>query len=121
MIRIKMNGTLKALGVLMVVAVVVCGLVLPQSASAALPAPNWLPGQPILAGNQIIAMWLPVPGAVKYNVYLDGNKIFESPGNQYMGLAPEAGTRVEPMLTSETDSPACYTNAALINRVNKVH
>jgi fibronectin type 3 domain-containing protein len=60
-------------------------------ASAALPAPNWLPGQPLLAGTQVIAMWLPVPGAVKYIVYLDGKKVAESPANQYMGVAPTEG------------------------------
>ena len=89
--RIQTNGTYKALGVLLVVAVVACGLVLPQSASAAPPAPNWLPGQPMLAGNQIIAMWLPVPGATKYILYMNGEKIAESPANQFMGLAPEKG------------------------------
>jgi hypothetical protein len=58
-------------------------------APAAPAAPNWLPGQPLLAGNQVIAMWLPVPGAVKYIVYLDGKKVAELPANQYMGVAPE--------------------------------
>ena len=64
-------------------------LALAGPAAAAPAAPNWLPGQPLLAGNQVIAMWLPVPGAVKYIVYLDGKKIAELPANQYMGLAPE--------------------------------
>ncbi len=63
---------------------------LPASpAFAALPAPGWLPGQPMLAGNQIIAMWLPIPGAVKYILYVNGGKLSESPSNQYIGLAPE--------------------------------
>src|SRR5512138_128423 len=58
-------------------------------ALAALNAPGWLPMQPMLAGNQLIAMWLPVPGAVKYIIYVNGEKVAESPSNQFMGLAPE--------------------------------
>ncbi len=58
-------------------------------AGAAPPAPNFLPGQPMLAGNQVIAMWLPVPGAVKYIVYLNGAKVAELSANQYIAPAPE--------------------------------
>lgn len=83
-----MIGINQSLGLFLAVALLVCGLILPQPAAAAPPAPNWLPGQPLLAGTQVIAMWLPVPGAVKYIVYLDGKKIAESPANQYMGIAP---------------------------------
>ncbi len=89
--RIKMNEIIKTFGVFLAVAILAIGLVLPQSVSAALPAPRWLPGQPLLAGSQVIAMWLPVPGAVKYVLYLNGEKIAESPANQYMGLAPADG------------------------------
>ncbi|MDF1527123.1 MAG: hypothetical protein P1S59_12785 [bacterium] len=89
--RIKMNGTFKALGVLLAVAVMVCGLVVPQQASAALPAPAWMPGFPMLAGPQVILMWGPVPGAVKYNVYLNGKKATESPAMQSISPAPTEG------------------------------
>ncbi|MDF1536835.1 MAG: hypothetical protein P1S46_10125 [bacterium] len=89
--RIKMNGTFKALGVLLAVAVMACGLVLPQPASAALPAPNFMPGFPMLAGPQIIIMWSPIPGAVKYNVYMNGKKITESIAMQFIAPAPTAG------------------------------
>ncbi len=85
----RMKIKLPHIVVSIVVAVAVA--VLSAPAFAALPAPSWLPGQPLLAGNQIIAMWLPVPGAVKYVVYLDGKKIAESPANQYMGMAPSKG------------------------------
>ena len=88
--RIKMNEIIKTFGIFLAVAILALGLVLPQQASAALPAPNWLPGQPMMAGNQVIAMWIPVPGAVKYIIYLNGIKIMESPANQYIGPAPEA-------------------------------
>ncbi len=89
--RIKMNEIIKTFGVFLAVVILAIGLVLPQPASAALPAPTFMPGFPMLAGPQIIIMWGPVPGAVKYNVYLDGAKIGESPAMQYMGLAPATG------------------------------
>jgi len=82
---------LKITGVLLAVALLAAGAAIPQQAAAAPQAPNWLPGQPMLAGNQVIAMWLPVPGAVKYIIYLNGEKLVESAANQYMGLAPEKG------------------------------
>ncbi|MDF1535681.1 MAG: hypothetical protein P1S46_04160 [bacterium] len=84
------TGKNKTLALLFMALAVAFAAAAPQVASAALTAPNWLPGQPMLAGNQIIAMWLPVPGGVKYIVYMDGQKVAESPANQYMGLAPEA-------------------------------
>lgn len=58
------------------------------SAGAALPAPNWMPGSPIMAGTQVILLWLPIPNAVKYNIYLNGKKIGESPAVQYMMASP---------------------------------
>ena len=87
--RTFMKAAVKTFTVFLAVAILVIGVGMTGSAQAALPAPNWLPGQPLLAGNQVIAMWLPIPGAVKYVVYLDGKQIAESPANQYMGLAPE--------------------------------
>jgi len=60
------------------------------TSAAALPAPNFLPGQPMMAGTQVIMMWMPVPGAVKYRVYLNGEQVAEAPGNQYIAPAPEA-------------------------------
>ncbi len=57
---------------------------------AALPAPNWMPGSPIMAGTQIILLWMPVANAVKYNIYMNGKKIAESATVQYMLPAPEA-------------------------------
>ncbi|NOY86053.1 MAG: hypothetical protein GXP52_01965 [Deltaproteobacteria bacterium] len=85
----RMKFKLPPVVVSLVVTVAVA--VLSAPVFAAPPAPTWLPGQPLLAGNQVIAMWLPVPGAVKYVVYLDGKKIAESPANQYMGIAPSVG------------------------------
>lgn len=56
---------------------------------AALPAPTWMPNSPILAGTQVILLWLPVPGAAKYNIYLNDKKIGESTGIQHIFKAPE--------------------------------
>ncbi|MHB1012489.1 MAG: hypothetical protein ACYC37_06270 [Desulfobacteria bacterium] len=59
------------------------------SAAAALPAPNWMPNSPIMAGAQIIILWLPVPGATKYNIYLNDKKVAEAAGVQHIIPAPE--------------------------------
>ncbi len=56
---------------------------------AAPPAPNWMPSAPIMAGSQVILLWMPVPGAVKYNVYMNGTKIAEAVGVQHIVPAPE--------------------------------
>lgn len=58
-------------------------------ALAALPAPSWLPGQPSLVGNQVMAMWLPLPGAVRYILYVNGAKVVDSTSNQWIGAAPD--------------------------------
>ncbi len=55
---------------------------LAPAARADLPTPAFLPNSPLLAGTQIIILWLPVPGAVKYNVYLNDKKVGESPSIQ---------------------------------------
>jgi sugar lactone lactonase YvrE len=63
------------------------------TAFAALPAPNWMPSSPILAGNQVVLLWAPVPGAVRYVIYMNGKKIQESVSIQAIIGAPEkAGT-----------------------------
>ena len=41
------------------------------------PATQFLPGFPIVAGENIMAMWLPVPGAVKYVLYMNDKKVAE--------------------------------------------
>ncbi|GAB4234810.1 MAG: hypothetical protein OHK0028_11200 [Deltaproteobacteria bacterium] len=56
---------------------------------AAPPAPNWMPNSPIMAGAQVILLWLPVPGATKYNIYMNDKKIAEAVGVQHMLQAPE--------------------------------
>lgn len=56
---------------------------------AELPAPGWMPNAPIMAGPQVILLWMPVPGAVKYNVYVNDKKVAEASGVQHMIQTPE--------------------------------
>ncbi len=58
-------------------------------AGAELPAPKMMPGFPMLAGPNVMVMWMPVPGAVKYNVYMNGQKVGETPAVNYMAPSPE--------------------------------
>jgi outer membrane protein assembly factor BamB len=62
----------------------------PLAVLAALPAPNFIPGQPMLLGSQVLVMWVPVPGAVKYVIYMNGAKVVEVPTNQHILPLPEA-------------------------------
>ena len=59
------------------------------AAFAEVSPPAWMPGSPLLAGSQVIVLWLPVPGAVKYVIYLDGKKAGESPTVQFILQSPE--------------------------------
>ncbi|GAB4263114.1 hypothetical protein [Deferrisoma sp.] len=70
--------------VMMVLVVALAG-----AARAQLPAPQLMPGFPMLAGPNVMVMWMPVPGAVKYNVYMNGQKLGETPAVNYMAPAPE--------------------------------
>lgn len=46
-----------------------------EPVAAALPAPNFMPGFPLLAGPQVILMWSPVTGAEKYSVFMNGKEV----------------------------------------------
>ena len=60
----------------------------PGAARAEMVAPAWMPGSPIMAGAQVILLWLPVPNAVKYNIYVNGKKVGESAAVQHMMASP---------------------------------
>lgn len=75
--------------VLCVFMTIVCLVGAAIPAGAALSPPNWMPGSPILAGNQVILLWTPVPGAVKYYIYLNTKKIQDSVSIQAIVVAPE--------------------------------
>ena len=56
-------------------------------------APSFIPSFPMLAGDNVMIMWIPVPGAVKYKVYLDGKEIGETPAPPFTTPSPtDAGT-----------------------------
>lgn len=68
-------------------------LLLTGTAMAELPAPNFMPGFPMIAGPQLMIMWTPVPGAAKYKVFLDNKEVAETAAFQHFMAAPEkAGT-----------------------------
>lgn len=56
---------------------------------ASLPSSTWMPGYPIVAGNQLALMWAPVPGAVRYRVLMNGNPVAETSGFQHSMRLPE--------------------------------
>ncbi len=62
----------------------------PALALAGLPAPSFLPGQPMLVGNQVLMIWNPVPGAAGYVVFRNGEPVGRTTANQYLEPAPEA-------------------------------
>lgn len=55
----------------------------------ALPAPQFLPGQPMIVGNQVLMMWAPVPGATRYAIYRNARRLEQVTANQYLGPLPE--------------------------------
>lgn len=83
---------------LVLAALIVVGLA--PAARADLPAPAFMPNSPLLAGTQVIILWLPVPGAVRYNIYLNDNKIGESPSIQFIVASPEASGEYRVQLTA---------------------
>lgn len=75
-----------------ILSIVLAAMVLAGAAGparAALSPPSWMPGSPILAGNQVILLWTPVPGAVKYVIYLNAKKVQDSVSIQAIVTAPE--------------------------------
>ncbi|MBI5418615.1 MAG: 6-bladed beta-propeller [Deltaproteobacteria bacterium] len=76
---------------------------------AELPPPTWMPGFPIMAGPQLMLMWSPVAGAVKYKVFVNGKMVAETAVFQHFMPAPEeAGeykVKVVAVDASGKDSP----------------
>lgn len=62
--------------------------------SAIQPAsPGFLPGHPILAGENVLMCWSPVPGAETYNVYLDDKRVATVASTCFNSSAPaDSGT-----------------------------
>jgi hypothetical protein len=119
--RIFVKAAVKTFTVFLAVAMLVTGVGMASDALAAPPTPQWLPGQPLLAGQQIIAMWMPVPGAVKYVLYLNGKQIAESAANQYIGVAPlDAGEHRYTVAALDASGAASAPSAPGIIRITKI-
>jgi DNA-binding beta-propeller fold protein YncE len=57
-------------------------------ASDVTTSPILMPGFPMLAGDNVMIMWVPVPGAVKYKIYQNGKPIGEAPVPPFTIPAP---------------------------------
>ncbi|HYN74474.1 MAG TPA: hypothetical protein VER06_00640 [Candidatus Methanoperedens sp.] len=49
-----------------------------------------MPGFPMLAGEQVVLMWAPIPGAAEYNIYMDGKVVTTSKTIQ--AIVPSPGS-----------------------------
>ncbi len=67
----------------------VIALAFASQSVAAVPQVNIMPGFPLVAGNLVMVMWSPVPGAVKYSIYLDEKKIGEAPAPPFQFATPK--------------------------------
>ncbi len=57
-----------------------------------LTAPQWMPNFPMIAGDNVMIMWVPVQDAVKYKIYVNGKSLGETLAPPYKTPAPkEAG------------------------------
>lgn len=63
------------------------GLTRPTGAQVA--PPRFLPGQPMVVGEQILMLWGPVPGATQYAVFHNDQEIARVASNQYLGPLPQ--------------------------------
>lgn len=88
----RKNGSGSGTGLRKLSAALIAGVLmtaLATTAFAELPAPVWMPNSPLLAGSQVIVLWLPVPGAAKYVIYMNDKKVGESASVQHIMAAPE--------------------------------
>ncbi len=70
--------------------------------------PQWLPGFPLRAGENVLLMWLPVPGAQSYNVYRS-----DAPGAPAQKIAStSAPTHADP--APDTSKTLEYTIRAVV-------
>ncbi len=59
-----------------------------QSSALQPPKPEFLPGHPILAGENVVMCWSPVPGAETYHVYLDDKRVATVASTCFNSSAP---------------------------------
>ena len=60
----------------------------PSFAGGVSVAPTFMPGFPMLAGDNVMIMWVPVPGAVKYKIYQNGKLLGEAPAPPFTSPTP---------------------------------
>jgi hypothetical protein len=60
--------------------IIAAALALPllSQAGSTMVAPSFVPGFPMPAGENVMILWVPIPGAVKYRIYLNGEPIGEA-------------------------------------------
>jgi sugar lactone lactonase YvrE len=72
----------------LIAVIFVSGFTAPSFAGEVTAAPFFVPGFPMLAGKEVMLMWAPVNGAVKYRVYLGKKQIAELPATSFTYQAP---------------------------------
>jgi hypothetical protein len=76
---------------------------------AAPPAPQFLPGFPMLAGDQAMVMWMPIPTAKEYKVYRNGKVVNVTAGAQFFdplgGAAGEYKYEISAVGTDGIEGP----------------
>jgi hypothetical protein len=65
--------------VIALIVVVMTALSAPSFAGNVTVPPSMMPNFPMLAGPNVMIMWIPVPGAVNYKVYMNGKLVGEAP------------------------------------------
>ena len=84
-----------ALRLLFVLLVALAGSLAPTQSRAAAPAPPViLGGFPLIAGDNVVIAWSPVPGAASYKVYRDGKLLDGVAGTGYAAPLPASGEDV---------------------------
>jgi hypothetical protein len=83
-------------------------LALAISAPAQVAAPQFLPGQPMVVGDQVLMMWAPVPGAAQYAVFHNGREVARVASNQYRGVLPKAAGEHQFHISGPCSAPTPY-------------
>ncbi len=90
--------TSRRLPILLAAALALLACVAASSIEAAAPAPKWLAGFPLRAGDSVILMWTPIPGATGYRLFRQTGDapfkaIYSGPSNTYNDTsAPQSDT-----------------------------
>ena len=75
--------------IFIIIITAILSLPIPSLAGDITTAPTFMPGFPMQAGENVMLMWAPLPGAVKYKIYLDGKEIGEATSTTYTVPMPK--------------------------------